>query len=52
MVFPLYDDNADRTTTPFVNYVLIALNILVFVFFQGLGTNDVSRMPSQQCRRR
>lgn len=40
MVFPLYDDNSDRTTTPFVNYVLIAINILVFVFFQGLGSND------------
>ena len=40
MVFPLYDDNTDRTTTPIVNYILIALNILVFVVFQGLGTND------------
>jgi membrane associated rhomboid family serine protease len=40
MVFPLYDDNSDRTTTPVVNYILIALNIIVFVFFQGLGTND------------
>lgn len=40
MVFPLYDDNSDRTTTPFVNYVLIAVNILVFVFLQQLGNND------------
>lgn len=40
MVFPLYDDNTDRTTTPIVNYIFIALNILVFVVFQGLGTND------------
>lgn len=40
MVFPLYDDNADRTTTPFVNYLLIAINILVFVFLQQVGTND------------
>ena len=40
MVFPLYDDNADRVGTPFVNYILIALNILVFVFLQQLGTND------------
>jgi membrane associated rhomboid family serine protease len=40
MVFPLYDDNTDRTTTPIVNYILIALNILVFVVFQGIGTND------------
>ena len=40
MVFPLYDDNTDRTTTPIVNYILIAINILVFVFLQQLGTND------------
>ena len=24
MVFPLYDDNTDRHTTPFVNYAIIA----------------------------
>jgi len=40
MVFPLYDDNTDRTTVPIVNYVLIAINILVFVFLQQLGTNE------------
>ncbi|MGI9067521.1 MAG: rhomboid family intramembrane serine protease [Pyrinomonadaceae bacterium] len=40
MVFPLYDDNTDRTTFPIVNYVLIAINILVFVFLQQLGTNE------------
>ncbi|MFN2491459.1 MAG: rhomboid family intramembrane serine protease [Pyrinomonadaceae bacterium] len=40
MVFPLYDDNTDRATTPIVNYILIALNILVFVFLQQLGTNE------------
>ena len=40
MVFPLYDDNTGRLTTPFVNYALIAANILVFVLFQQLGTND------------
>jgi rhomboid family protein len=40
MVFPLYDDNADRTTAPIVNYILIAINILVFVFLQQVGTND------------
>jgi len=40
MVFPLYDDNSDRNTTPIVNYVLIALNILVFLFLQQLGTNE------------
>ena len=40
MVFPIYDDNTGRTRTPLVNYVLIAINILVFVFLQGLGTNE------------
>jgi membrane associated rhomboid family serine protease len=40
MVFPLYDDNSDRQTTPFVNYGLIALNIFVFVVLQQLGSND------------
>ena len=40
MVFPLGDDDADRQTTPIINYVLIAINILVFVFLQGLGTNE------------
>src|SRR6185503_3925795 len=40
MLFPIADENSDRRTTPVVNYVLIAINILVFVFFQGLGSND------------
>jgi membrane associated rhomboid family serine protease len=40
MVLPLSDDNSDRTTFPLVNVVLIALNILVFVVFQGMGKND------------
>jgi len=40
VVFPLYDDNTGRTRTPYVTYGLIALNVLVFVFLQGLGTNE------------
>jgi membrane associated rhomboid family serine protease len=40
MVFPLYDDNTDRQSTPWVNYLFIAINILVFVFLQQLGTNE------------
>jgi membrane associated rhomboid family serine protease len=40
MVFPISDDNSDRTTLPIVNYVLIALNVIVFVFFQNFGNND------------
>ena len=38
-MFPIGDDNRDRTITPYVNYALIALNVLVFVLFQGLGNN-------------
>ena len=37
MLFPIGDENRDRRTTPFVNYTLIAINVLVFVFLQGLG---------------
>jgi membrane associated rhomboid family serine protease len=40
MLFPIGDDNRGRSTTPIVNYVLIAVNVLVFVFLQGLGSND------------
>lgn len=37
MLFPISDDNTDRHRTPFVNYTLIVINILVFVFLQGMG---------------
>jgi len=40
MIFPIGDDNSDRATTPYVNYLLLALNVLVFVVFQGFGSND------------
>jgi membrane associated rhomboid family serine protease len=39
-MFPIGDDNSDRTLTPFVTYLLIAANVLVFIFLQGLGTNE------------
>lgn len=39
-MFPIGDDNSDRTITPVVNYSFIAINILVFVFLQGLGGNE------------
>jgi membrane associated rhomboid family serine protease len=39
-MFPIGDDNSDRVITPYVNYVFIAINILVFVLLQGLGGND------------
>ena len=40
MVFPIADDNSDRHSFPVVNVVLIAINVIVFVLLQGMGTND------------
>src|SRR5688572_1202299 len=39
-MFPIGDDNSEITITPFVNYIFIGINILVFVLLQGLGGND------------
>ncbi len=39
MFIPLGDDTTQRRLRPYVNYALIAANILVFVFLQGLGSN-------------
>jgi len=39
-MFPLGDDNTGITITPWVNYIFIGINILVFVFLQGLGGNE------------
>ena len=40
MVFPIADDNSDRTIIPVVNYVLIAVNVFVFVVLQQFGANE------------
>jgi membrane associated rhomboid family serine protease len=40
MIMPIGDDNSDRTMPPIVNIGLIIANILVFVFFQGMGENE------------
>ena len=41
MVFiPIGDDDSDRRLTPWVNYALIALNVLVFVGPQRMGNDD------------
>jgi len=40
MVFPIGDDNTGRLRTPYVTYLFIAINVFVFVFLQGLGTNE------------
>lgn len=38
-MIPLGDDDSDRKLKPIVTYVLIAINILVFIFLQGMGNN-------------
>ena len=38
-MLPIGDDNTDRHRTPYVNYLLIITNVLVFIFLQGLGQN-------------
>lgn len=40
MIFPIGDDNSERTIAPILNYALIAINILVFVLLQQGGTNN------------
>jgi len=40
MILPIGDDNTGRTTAPVVNYAIIAVNLLVFIFLQGMGTNE------------
>ena len=40
MIMPIGDDNSDRLTQPVVNYGIIIANVLVFVFFQGMGENE------------
>lgn len=38
-MLPVGDDDSDIRIFPLVNYLLIAINILVFVFYQDLGSN-------------
>lgn len=39
-MFPIGDDNSDRTITPIVNYAFIGINVLVFLLLQQLGSNE------------
>ncbi len=39
MPIPIGDDNSDRRITPIINYLLIAINIFVFIWWQQWGTN-------------
>jgi membrane associated rhomboid family serine protease len=40
MLLPIGDDNRDRRLTPVINYLLIAANIFVFIYWQHIGFND------------
>ena len=40
IMLPIGDDDSDRRFAPLINYLLIAINILVFVFLQGMGGNE------------
>lgn len=39
-MFPIGDDNSDRTIQPIVNYAFIGINILVFLLLQQIGNNE------------
>lgn len=39
-MIPIGDDNRDRRTRPFVTWALIAMNVFVFIVWQGFGTNE------------
>ena len=39
-MFPIGDDNSDRRIQPVVNYAIVAVNILVFLLLQRLGSNE------------
>lgn len=43
-MIPLSDNDSDRVRTPFVNYTLVAINILVFFYYQGFGSNEAFLM--------
>jgi membrane associated rhomboid family serine protease len=40
MLMPISDDNSEITLRPYVNYVLIALNVLVFILLQGMSGDN------------
>jgi membrane associated rhomboid family serine protease len=55
MFIPIADDNSERTIHPFVNYVFIGMNILVWVLLQGMSgesafTFSYSTVPAEILR--
>jgi len=49
VLFPIGDDNTERTLTPYVNYALIAINVLVFIYQMGHPefTSGYSVVPAE-----
>lgn len=39
-MLPIGDDDSGHTLKPWVNYILVAINFVVFVFFQRMGANE------------
>lgn len=39
-MFPIADDNSEIRIIPFVTYIIIALNVIVFIVLQGIGSNE------------
>jgi membrane associated rhomboid family serine protease len=39
-LIPIGDDNSDRRITPLVTWMLIGINVFVFVVLQGFGSNE------------
>jgi membrane associated rhomboid family serine protease len=39
-MIPIGDDKTGRRTTPWITWLIIFANIVVFVFFEGFGTNE------------
>src|SRR5215218_9098359 len=51
-MIPIGDDDSDRTRIPIINYLFIALNIFVFIFYQQWGgdnsfTYSYSTVPAE-----
>ncbi len=43
-MIPIGDNNLGRTRTPYVNYILIVINIVVFIYYQQWGGNQAFTM--------
>lgn len=41
MLMPIGDDNRDRRIKPVINYLMILINVVVFLFFQKFGSDQI-----------